>query len=215
MKYVAYYRVSTTRQGESGLGLEAQRAACLAHVRDNPIVGEYTDIESGKNNRRPELAKALSHARIENAVLIIAKLDRLSRNVAFVSSLMESGVEFVACDNPHANKMTIQLLAVFAEHERDMISKRTKEALRAAKARGVKLGNPNPSGLVEAAVEGLKRHADDFAWNIFPLIKEAREKGYTTLEAIAKELNHAGHTTRRGKRFTPTSVKRIIERCEA
>jgi DNA invertase Pin-like site-specific DNA recombinase len=141
-QFVTYYRVSTDRQGRSGLGLEAQREAVaryLASVGGN-LVAEHTEIETGKRNDRPELAKALAVCRKRRTKLVIAKLDRLSRNVAFIAALMDSNVEFVACDNPHAARLTLHILAAVAEHEREMISIRTKAALAAAKARGKALG---------------------------------------------------------------------------
>jgi DNA invertase Pin-like site-specific DNA recombinase len=143
-RFVAYFRVSTDKQGASGLGLEAQRSAVARHVagQEGVIVAEFEEIESGKKNDRPQIAAALAACRVRRACLVIAKLDRLARNVFFISSLMESGVDFVACDNPHATKLTIQILAAVAEHEREQISQRTIAALKAAKARGVKLGNP-------------------------------------------------------------------------
>jgi DNA invertase Pin-like site-specific DNA recombinase len=143
-KFVAYYRVSTDRQGKSGLGLEAQQAAVRQYLNGGSwqLVGEHVEIETGKRSDRPELVMALDACRRQRAKLVIAKLDRLSRNLAFIATLMDSGVEFVAVDNPHANKLTIHILAAVAEHEREMISERTKAALQAAKARGTRLGNP-------------------------------------------------------------------------
>ena len=143
-KFVAYFRVSTDRQGKSGLGLEAQREAVLAYLDGGSwqLVGEFTEVESGKRSDRPQLAAALVACKKHKAKLVIAKLDRLSRNLAFIATLMDSGVEFVAVDNPHANKLTVHILAAVAQHEREMIAQRTKDALAAAKARGVKLGNP-------------------------------------------------------------------------
>jgi len=145
-KFIAYYRVSTERQGQSGLGLDAQRTAVLSHITGtSELIAEFTEIESGKKNDRPQLAAALASCKKQKAKLIIAKLDRLARNVAFIANLMESGVEFIAADNPHANKLMLHMLAAFAEHEREQISKRTKDALAAAKARGTRLGNPCPA----------------------------------------------------------------------
>src|SRR6267378_4434800 len=141
--FVSYYRVSTGRQGHSGLGLDAQRQAVQEYLGgkpENQLVEEHTEIESGKRSDRPELQAALATCKRHKATLIIAKLDRLARNVAFIANLMESGVEFVAVDNPHASKLMLHMLAAFAEHEREQISSRTKAALAAAKARGVKLG---------------------------------------------------------------------------
>jgi DNA invertase Pin-like site-specific DNA recombinase len=134
-RFVAYYRVSTDKQGQSGLGLQAQHQAVMNYLNGGPwtLVAEHTEVESGKRNARPELQKALAACRRHKAKLVIAKLDRLSRNLHFITSVMESGVEFIACDNPHANKLTIHILAAVAEHEREAISERTKAALAAAK----------------------------------------------------------------------------------
>ena len=139
-RYIAYYRVSTARQGRSGLGLEAQKQAVQAHLNGQKPISEFVEVESGRRNDRPKLAEALAACRVHKATLIIAKLDRLARNVAFVSSLMEAGVEFQACDFPQANRLTIHILAAVAEHEARMISERTRAALAAAKARGTVLG---------------------------------------------------------------------------
>ena len=143
-RFVAYFRVSTDRQGKSGLGLEAQRASVINYLNGGTweLVGEFVEVESGKHSDRPRLAEALQTCRKHRAKLVIAKLDRLSRNLAFIATLMESGIKFVAVDNPHANKLTVHILAAVAQHEREAISERTKDALRAAKARGTKLGNP-------------------------------------------------------------------------
>src|SRR5271157_5318661 len=137
-KFVAYFRVSTDRQGKSGLGLEAQRKAVLDYLDGGrwELVAEFTEIESGKRNDRPELVKALAACKKHKAKLVIAKLDRLSRNLAFIATLMDSGVEFIAVDNPHANKLTVHILAAVAQHEREIISARTSAALKAAKAPG-------------------------------------------------------------------------------
>src|SRR5687767_2981985 len=145
-KIVAYYRVSTKRQGQSGLGLEGQQAAVEAFAKQHgaKIVASYTEVESGKRADRPALAQAIPHAKLAKATLVVAMLDRLARNVAFLSSLMESGCDFVAVDNPHANKLTIHILAAVAQDEAERISERTKAALKAAKRRGVKLGSARP-----------------------------------------------------------------------
>jgi DNA invertase Pin-like site-specific DNA recombinase len=142
MKCVTYARVSTARQGVSGLGIEAQQAAIANHLRGAVPLAEFVEVESGKHSNRPELDKALAMCRKHKAVLVIAKLDRLARNVAFISNLMESKVEFVACDFPQANRLMLHILSAVAEHEARMISERTKAALAAAKARGTPLGNP-------------------------------------------------------------------------
>ena len=166
-KFIGYLRVSTEKQGQSGLGLDAQRKAIEDYLNGGKweLLAEYVEIESGKRSDRPELAKALAHSKATGATLVIAKLDRLSRNVAFISNLMESGVEFVAADMPMANRLTVHVLAAVAEHEREMISQRTSAALAAAKARGAKLGNPNGAralrGLGNAhAVAAVKAGAD-------------------------------------------------------
>ena len=146
-KFVAYQRVSTDKQGRSGLGREAQEAAVAgyAQARGGDIVDRFVEVESGKRNDRPELGKALALCRKQKATLIIAKLDRLARNVAFIANLMESGVDFIAVDMPSATRLTIHILAAVAEHEREMISARTKAALQARKARGGRLGAPDPA----------------------------------------------------------------------
>ena len=146
MKIIAYYRVSTRRQGESGLGLDGQKSAVETFAKQHAasIIGSYVEVESGKKSDRPVLAQALGHARLAKATLVVAKLDRLARNVAFLSALMESGVDFKACDNEHANRLTIHILAAVAEAEAKAISERTKTALAAAKRRGVKLGSARP-----------------------------------------------------------------------
>src|SRR3984957_8652452 len=156
-KFVAYYRVSTAKQGASGLGLEAQQDSVRTYLNGGrwKMVDELTEIESGKRNDRPALARALALCRIHKATLIIAKLDRLARNVNFISNLMESGVEFTAVDFPQANRLTVHILAAVAEHEAAMISSRTKAALAAAKARGTRLGNPT-SQIGSRAYEGAQ-----------------------------------------------------------
>jgi DNA invertase Pin-like site-specific DNA recombinase len=157
-KFIAYFRVSTDKQGKSGLGLEAQRKAVLDYLNGGrwTLVQEFVEVESGKHSDRQQLAAALAACKKHRAKLVIAKLDRLSRNLAFIAALMESGVEFVAVDNPHANKLTVHILAAVAEHEREMISERTKAALQAAKARGGRLGKsdrgPCGSGASIAAI---------------------------------------------------------------
>ena len=215
-KFVAYYRVSTERQGQSGLGLEAQESAVLEYLNGGgwQLVGRFVEVESGKRNDRPELARALATCRRLGATLVIAKLDRLARNVAFVANLMESGVEFVACDFPQANPLTIHILAAVAEHEREMISQRTKAALAAAKARGVRLGNPNITAEVQAkgAVAGLaarQRKAATRAADLQPIIAKIKAAGTTSLRAIAAELAARGIPAPRGGRWSATAVMRV------
>jgi DNA invertase Pin-like site-specific DNA recombinase len=215
-RFISYIRVSTTQQGASGLGLEAQREAVARHVRGalGVIVAEYCEIESGKRNDRPEIAAALAACRLRHAVLIIAKLDRLARNVFFISSLMESGVEFVACDNPHATRLTIHILAAVAEHEREMISQRTKAALAAAKARGVKLGNPClKPGDTRHARAALSQRADRHTRDVLPYIEAAKKAGARSLNEIAQALINRGVATASGGDcWDATAVKRILAR---
>lgn len=211
-RYIAYYRVSTARQGQSGLGLEAQQTAVRSFVSaDAAIVEEYIEIESGRRTDRPRLLEALAACRRHKAVLIIAKLDRLARNVAFVSNLMEAGVDFVAVDMPHASRLTVHILAAVAEHEREMISQRTKAALAAAKARGVHLGNPagNPAGLEKARQRASER-ASEHAATALQVIDEIRGAGLTSLRQIATALNARGIESPRGGRWYPNTVQRVI-----
>jgi DNA invertase Pin-like site-specific DNA recombinase len=199
-KFVAYFRVSTDKQGKSGLGLEAQREAVMNYLNGGrwTLVDEFTEIESGKRNDRPELEKALAACKRQKAKLVIAKLDRLGRNLAFIATLMESGVEFVAVDNPHANKLTVHILAAVAQHERELISERTKAALAAAKKRGKRLGNPNLPEAAKRGVAALKANAREFAANVRPIIEEIMRAGATSHNAIAVKLNERNVRTARG-----------------
>ena len=224
---IAYYRVSTKQQGESGLGLEGQASAVetFAKQGDKTIIARYTEVETGKREDRPDLDKALAHARRAKATLVVAKLDRLARNVYFTSKLVRAGVDFVACDSPHANKLTIHILAAVAEDEAERISNRTKAALAAAKARGTLLGSARPGhwdGREEvrhaalakartAAAKAIGEKAREAYADLVPTMSELRAKG-VTLQAIADELNQQGHTTRRGKPWNAVQVSRILER---
>jgi DNA invertase Pin-like site-specific DNA recombinase len=210
-RFVAYYRVSTERQGRSGLGLEAQQASVATFINGgSDLVGEFTEIESGKRNERPKLAEALEACRRQKAKLVIAKLDRLSRNLAFIATLMESGVEFVAVDNPHANKLTVHILAAVAQHEREMISERTKAALAAAKRRGVKLGNPQLRTAAARGTAATKANAQRFAANVLPVIREIQAAGVTSNTAIAEKLNERRVPTARGGRWAHPQVSTIL-----
>ena len=224
---IAYYRVSTKRQGDSGLGLDGQKAAVEAYARQTGarILASYREVESGKQAERPELTRALAHALRSKATLVVAKLDRLARNVAFLSALMRSRVDFACCDYPHANKLTIHLMAAVAEDEAERISARTKAALAAAKARGVKLGSSRPGhwkGLEKARLAGLARGrivaakvvskaAREAYADLAPMMKDCRAEGMT-LSAIADKLNAGGHTTRRGKPWNAVQVARVLDR---
>ena len=214
MRAVAYYRVSTDKQGKSGLGLEAQRAAVRQFLRDDyPPLQEFKEIESGKRSDRPQLLKALEYARLHKAKLVIAKLDRLARDVHFVSGLLKAGVDFVAVDNPTANPLTIHILAAVAEDEAKRISERTKAALKAAKARGTVLGGyrgytPNPA--LGAAAKSRK--ADECAAQYGETINELRGAGVKTAYGLAKALNERGIPSPRGGRWQAVSVERVLAR---
>lgn len=210
--FVAYYRVSTEKQGRSGLGLEAQRQSVAAFLSNKgKLAQEFTEVESGRKNDRPKLQAALFLCRRLKATLVIARLDRLARNVAFIANLMESGVEFVAVDMPYANRLTLHILAAVAEHEREMISKRTKDALAAAKARGKRLGNPSPALALERARISVMESAELFTATHAPLVRELRMDGLT-LRAIARELDRRNIKTARGGRWQAVQVRNILAR---
>ena len=211
---IAYYRVSTVRQGKSGLGLEAQLNTVTAYANATGlnIVGSYTEIESGKNNERLQLSLALAHAKKIGATLLIAKIDRLARNVSFVSSLMESGADFIACDMPDANRLTIHIISAMAEHEAIAISNRVKSALAVAKERGTILGKPE-NLTVEAQKKGNEAQHNLFAESykkIANYVKLLSNSGLS-LRKIAEKLNNEGHTTRNGNNFTAVQVSRILK----
>jgi DNA invertase Pin-like site-specific DNA recombinase len=216
-KFIAYYRVSTQRQGRSGLGLEAQQTAVRDYLNggDWRLVAEVTEVESGKRKDRPKLAEALKLCRLHGATLIIAKLDRLARNVAFISNLMESGVDFHAVDFPQANRLTVHILAAVAEHEAKMISERTKAALAAAKRRGVKLGGYRGTTMTKAmrkaAAEAVAKRVEARAADLTPTITEIQAAGATTLRAIAAALNERGIPTARGGQWSAVQVARVLE----
>lgn len=218
MHYVTYLRVSTDRQGKSGLGLEAQRKAVTDHVAGKgEIAAEYVEIESGKKNDRPQLARALAEAKRIGAVLLIAKLDRLARNVAFIANLLEAGVEIAAADMPEANRFLLHVMAAVAEHEAQAISDRTCAALAAAKARGVALGWSMPERAGEQrraarkGAEGNARKADQNAANVFPIICQIAARG-ASLRQIADELNMRDIKTARGGMWYATTVRNIMMR---
>jgi DNA invertase Pin-like site-specific DNA recombinase len=224
-KAVAYYRVSTAKQGASGLGLDAQRAAVesLCAVRGWDIIAPpFTEIESGKNNSRPQLEAAINRCRVTGAILVVAKLDRLSRNVAFLAALQDSDIKFVAADMPEANELTVHIMAAVAQAERKAISRRTKEALAAAKARGQKLGNPNGAAALRRAGKGnadatkaLVANADTHAEQLRPVIAAMTAEGCTSLYAMAKALNQQGIRTPRDAQWHPSSVRNLMSRLAA
>lgn len=214
-RFIAYYRVSTQGQGRSGLGLEAQRKAVLDYLNGGrwTLVSEFTEVESGKRSDRPKLAEAMRAAKRHKATLVIAKLDRLARSVAFISKIMEGDVDFVAVDMPMANRLTVHILAAVAEHEREMISQRTKAALAAAKARGTLLGNRLNIEVAQANSRKVRsKTAADFVLNSIPIIKQIQATGLTSLTAIAGALNARGIRSARGGEWQPTQVKRVLER---
>jgi DNA invertase Pin-like site-specific DNA recombinase len=220
-RFIAYYRVSTKRQGDSGLGLEAQQHAVTEYLNGGAwqLLGSFTEVESGKVDERPELAKAFAACRVKNATLVIAKLDRLSRNAHFLLGLKDAGVRFVCADMPQANEFTIGILALVAQNEREAISRRTREALQAAKRRGVKLGTPGnltaaaralgaPRGNAAKTAKAAQRAAD-----ILPMIRDIHAEigASASLEAIAAELNGRGVLAPRGGKWQSTQVWRLLK----
>ena len=223
--FVAYYRVSTAQQGRSGLGLEAQQQVVRTYLDGGcwKLIGEHTEVESGKLRDRPQLKAALEQCRLTGATLVIAKLDRLSRNVAFLAQLMDStDVQFVAVDNPHATRFTLHILAAVAEHEAAQISMRTKLALAAAKARGKVLGGWRPTrrtgesrmppgAFQAAATAATKAKADERAARVLPIARELRLEGMS-LRQIAAELTGRHVATPRGGPWSATSVRSLLQR---
>jgi DNA invertase Pin-like site-specific DNA recombinase len=208
--FVAYYRVSTDRQGESGLGLEAQRAAVARFTHSASLLSEFQEIESGKRHtNRPQLAAALDQCRRHKATLVIARLDRLARNVHFISGLMESGVDFVAVDMPQANRLTIHILAAVAEHEREAISQRTKAALGAAKQRGKQLGNPSWQDSIGEARSA--RNPVPLSPALLTIMQNRRAEGWT-LRRIASEMNALGLKTPRGDDWYASTIRASLRR---
>jgi DNA invertase Pin-like site-specific DNA recombinase len=218
-KFVAYYRVSTEKQGRSRLGLDAQQSAVLAFLGDRVPVAEYIEVESGTKAQRPELRRALAECRLHKATLLIAKLDRLARNVAFISNLLESDVEFVACDFPHANKLTIHILAAVAEHEAHMISERTRQALASARKKGIKLGGFRGRHLDmndrARARQVQQQRADSFAMDIGTAITTLMQSGFDSPSQLAALLNDRGIKTARGSVWQAVQVQRVMDRLKA
>jgi DNA invertase Pin-like site-specific DNA recombinase len=194
--------------------LEAQREAVMNYLNGGSwqLVGEFTEVESGKHSDRPQLAAALAACKKRRAKLVIAKLDRLSRNLAFIATLMEAGAEFIAVDNPHANKLTVHILAAVAQHEREMIAERTRGTLQAAKARGVTLGNPHLAAARAVAHTAQREAADAFAANMRPIIEQIRASGVQSLRGVARALTARGIKTARGGTWTPVQVSDILRR---
>lgn len=208
-KFVSYLRVSTTKQGYSGLGIDAQRAAVAGYLQreGGTLLAEFVEVESGSKRQRPVLVQSIALCKNQSATLIIAKLDRLARNVAFVSSLMEAGVDFVAADAPYANKLMIHILSAFAEHERELISQRTKDALKAAKARGVRLGK---NGAVLAAEN--QKAALAWAELMRGEVEAVIGEGASTLTEVAGALTSRGLSTREGAEWSAGTTHRLMRR---
>jgi len=228
-KFVSYLRVSTDKQGRSGLGLEAQRAAVAAYLNGGrwSLEAEYVETESGRRSDRPKLAQALAHAKAVGATVVFAKLDRLTRNVDLLRSLVASGVDLVFCDLPHVpagamGRFLLTQMASVAELEAGLISERTKAALAAVKARGVKLGNPNGARALNGrqkgnreAVAALKAGARQRAIDLASIVLDIRATGHTTVRGIASELNARSILTPRGGKWHPTSAARLLKRLRA
>lgn len=212
-KFVAYFRVSTDRQGRSGLGLDAQRAAVAKHIGAAELVAEFTEVESGRKNDRAQLAAALASAKKAKATLVIAKLDRLARNVHFISGLLESNVPFVCADNPEADRTFLQMMAVFAEWEARKISERTKAALAQVKAKGRTLGSPTPQ--IGSAI-GVRRVIDKacaYADRVAPIVRDIIASGGGTIRDIAAALEARGVATPRGNMtWGPTQASNLLKR---
>lgn len=217
-RYIAYYRVSTDRQGKSGLGLDAQQSAVdeYCSTTGGEVVASFTEVESGRRTDRPELEKAMAACKMHRANLLVAKLDRLARNAHFLLGLKEAGIEFVCCDMPSANRLTVGIMAMVAEEEARMISTRTKAALAAAKARGVKLGSPgNLTGAgrrrgAQRASKARTEGAQRFAELLAPTISQISHDGVFSLQGIAKVLNERGIPARRGGLWSATQVSRLL-----
>jgi DNA invertase Pin-like site-specific DNA recombinase len=221
MKIVGYMRVSTQKQGRSGLGLEAQASAIAAFAaqRKARVLQVFTEVESGSLSTRPELGRALHLAKVTGATLVIAKLDRLSRNAAFLLALRDSGVRFIAVDMAEANEFTVGIMALVAEQERKAISTRTRDALAAAKARGQRLGNPNGAAAFRRAGKGngaavgvLKAQAQSHAARLRTVVEDIQGSGCVTLSAIADALNERGMETPRGGKWHKSSVRNLLAR---
>ncbi len=225
-KFISYQRVSTDKQGRSGLGLEAQREAVARYLNGGSwtLAAEYVEVESGKRSDRPKLAAALAHAKAIGATVVFAKLDRLTRNVDLLRALVASGVDLVFCDLPHVppgamGRFLLTQMASVAELEAGLTSERTKAALAAAKSRGVKLGNPNGARALRGkqtgnseAVAAIKLKAQEHARNLRAILEDVRAQGITSVRKIAEELNRRGILAPRGGEWRPTTVVRLLDR---
>lgn len=218
-RVVSYLRVSTGKQGRSGLGIEAQRSAVEEFIRDGSVLlEEFQEVESGRKASRPQLERALRHCRLHRATLVVAKLDRLARDAHFLLGLRDAGVEFVCCDMPGANRLTVGIMAMVAEEEARLISARTKAALAAAKRRGVKLGRPNLTRKArslgtEASIAVRRDRARKRASDLLPRVHELQASGTTTLSGLANALNREGISASRGGSWSATQVSRLLRSC--
>ena len=212
-RFVTYCRVSTKNQGILGLGMASQIETVSRYVQgqQGEVVGEFLEVESGGKADRPQLAEALALAKKSKGVLVVAKLDRLSRNAEFLLRLQNAGVDFVCCDCPNVDRFTVGILALVAQRERELISERTKAALQMAKQRGVKLGAVNPERQVKLMNEGARKGKEEFAGRILPIIREIQSTGVTTLQGVADCLNLRGVRTRRGCQFSPTQIHLLLK----
>jgi DNA invertase Pin-like site-specific DNA recombinase len=208
--FVSYLRVSTGKQGLHGLGMDAQETAVLNYLKGKRADYVFREVESGKRKDRPELIRALACCRKYKATLVIARFDRLARNAHFLLGLRDSGIDFVACDMPEADRFTVGIMAVCAEREAEMTSQRTKAALAAAKRRGIVLGNPHLSRVRHKAWAARTKQSRKFATKLAPVLEQVRQHGATTLQAQADALNRLGYTTPTGKQFQHQSVKNLL-----
>jgi DNA invertase Pin-like site-specific DNA recombinase len=214
-RHIGYFRVSTDKQGMDGNGMDSQRQIVRRFVesKNGILEKEFSEVESGKysDSDRPQLAAALDYCKRNKATLVIAKLDRLARNAEFLLRLQNSGVDFVCCDCPNADKFTVGILALVAQRERELISERTRLGLAAAKTKGVKLGTPNPEKAVAAMKSANKSGRTDFIVKVLPVIQEIQSAGVQTLQGIADCLNRRGIPSRSGKTWHPSSVRNILQ----
>lgn len=210
--FVAYYRVSTDKQGMDGYGMTAQKEIVSRHIgtQNGKLIAEFSEVESGKNDERPELAKALELVKKTKGTLVIAKLDRLSRNAAFLLTLQTAQIDFVCCDCPNADRFTIGILALVAQRERELISERTKAGMAIAKMKGARIGSQNPEASVKAMVAGARDAKVEFATKMARIVAEIRSSGVDTLQGIADCLNRRGYATRQGKQWFPTTVRNLL-----
>ena len=212
MKFVSYYRVSTKQQGLDGYGIQAQKDAVERYLKtlDFELTGSFEEVESGGKNDREQLQRAIKLAKSQKAILVIAKLDRLSRNAAFLLQLQDAGIDFICCDMPHADKFSVGILALLAQKERELISQRTKAGLAVAKSRGVVLGNPNAKSALTVARKAIQSRKKAFLAVALKAIGEIKGTGVKTLAEIADCLNKRGEKTSRGGKWTATAVRRVL-----